>query len=458
MVHLFEWKWIDIANECENFLAPNGYAGVQVSPPTENTVIGNRPWWERYQPVSYKVVTRSGNENSFVDMTRRCNAVGVRIYVDLLLNHMSATTGTGTAGSTSNAQTKSFPAVPYTTSDFHASCEIDWGNADSIRRCQLVGLPDLDQSRENVRASLVDMMNHLIDLGVAGFRVDAMKHMEPADLANIFGRLKNLNTNFGFAANSKAFIVGEVIDNGGEAISGTEYFSLGTITEFRYSNDISRTFRGGSALRFLNNFGTGWGFHPSNYVLTFVDNHDNQRGGALSYKDGRLYKMATAFHLAWTYGIPRIMSSFEFVDHDSGPPQDGNGNLVSPRFNADGSCSGGYVCEHRWREFANMVGFRNVVRGTTVMNWWDNGDNQIAFSRGSRGFLAFNGQFGVDMNVRIQSGLPGGTYCDIISGAKVGSNCSGATVAVSTVDGFATVNIPADHPTGVIAIHVEARL
>lgn len=24
MVHLFEWRWVDIANECENFLGPNG--------------------------------------------------------------------------------------------------------------------------------------------------------------------------------------------------------------------------------------------------------------------------------------------------------------------------------------------------------------------------------------------------------------------------------------------------
>lgn len=31
MVHLFEWKWEDIANECEQFLGPNGFAGVQVS-------------------------------------------------------------------------------------------------------------------------------------------------------------------------------------------------------------------------------------------------------------------------------------------------------------------------------------------------------------------------------------------------------------------------------------------
>lgn len=31
MVHLFEWKWPDIAAECENFLGPLGFGGVQVS-------------------------------------------------------------------------------------------------------------------------------------------------------------------------------------------------------------------------------------------------------------------------------------------------------------------------------------------------------------------------------------------------------------------------------------------
>jgi hypothetical protein len=30
IVHLFEWKFNDIADECERFLAPRGYAGVQV--------------------------------------------------------------------------------------------------------------------------------------------------------------------------------------------------------------------------------------------------------------------------------------------------------------------------------------------------------------------------------------------------------------------------------------------
>lgn len=56
MVQLFQWKWKDIANECENFLSKFGYGGVQITPPAENTVIflddGKRPWWDRYQPVS----------------------------------------------------------------------------------------------------------------------------------------------------------------------------------------------------------------------------------------------------------------------------------------------------------------------------------------------------------------------------------------------------------------------
>ena len=37
-----------------------------------------------------------------------------------------------------------------------------------------------------------------------------------------------------------------------------------------------------------------------------------------------------------------------------------------------------------------MVGFRNVAHGTDYNDWWDNGNNQIAFCRGNKGFVAFN--------------------------------------------------------------------
>jgi len=67
----------------------------------------SRPWWERYQPISYKLVTRSGNEEQFASMVRRCNNAGVRTYVDVIFNHMAADGGTyGTGGSTASPSSK----------------------------------------------------------------------------------------------------------------------------------------------------------------------------------------------------------------------------------------------------------------------------------------------------------------------------------------------------------------
>ena len=97
-VHLFEWNWQDVALECEQYLGPKGYAAVQVSPPNEH--IQGSQWWTRYQPVSYLLQSRGGNREQFIDMVNRCNAAGVDIYVDTLINHMAAGSGTGTAGNT----------------------------------------------------------------------------------------------------------------------------------------------------------------------------------------------------------------------------------------------------------------------------------------------------------------------------------------------------------------------
>lgn len=166
--------------------------------------------------------------------------------------------------------------------------------------------------------------------------------------------------------------------------------------------------------------------------------------------------MATAFHLAWPYGIPRIMSSFGFTDSDQGPPADNNGNLKSPTFNADGSCGGGWICEHRWRQIYNMVGFRNAAGNAAVANWWDNGNNQIAFSRGNRAFIVFNGE-SANLNQNLATGLPAGTYCELSTGQKSGNSCTGSTITVGG-DGRANFSLNGSAYDGFIAIHVDAKL
>lgn len=161
--------------------------------------------------------------------------------------------------------------------------------------------------------------------------------------------------------------------------------------------------------------------------------------------------MAVAFMLAQNYGIPRVMSSFDYRDFDQGPPQDGQGRIISPAIQADNTCGNGWVCEHRWRQIYNMIGFRNAAAGTNVNNWWDNGSNQIAFCRGNAAFVAFNGDQ-YDMKVTLRSCLPPGRYCDVISGALHNGRCTGKVVNVES-NGNMYVEILKSEEDGVLAIH-----
>ncbi|KAH0618361.1 hypothetical protein JD844_017485 [Phrynosoma platyrhinos] len=470
IVHLFEWRWADIALECERYLAPNGYGGVQISPPNENIIITNpwRPWWERYQPVSYKLCSRSGSENELIDMVTRCNNVGVHIYVDAVVNHMCGSGGGAgthsTCGSYFNAGTRDFPAVPYSAWDFNdRKCKTYSGEIESyndiyqVRDCRLVSLLDLALEKDYVRSTVANYMNRLIDIGVAGFRIDASKHMWPGDMKAFLDKLNNLNTRW-FAERTRPFIFQEVIDLGGEAISASEYFGNGRVTEFKYGAKLGTVIRrwNGEKMAYLKNWGEGWGFMPSDKALVFVDNHDNQRGhgagGAsiLTFWDARLYKMAVGFMLAHPYGFTRDVNDW------IGPPSNPDGSTKSVIINPDTTCGNDWVCEHRWRQIRNMVIFRNVVEGQAFTNWWDNNSNQVAFGRGNKGFIVFNND---DWNLSetLQTGLPSGTYCDIISGEKEGNSCTGIRIEVQG-DGKAYFQISNSAEDPFVAIHVNAKL
>jgi alpha-amylase len=176
IVHLFEWKFKDIAEECK-FLGENGYGGVQVSPVSEAKVDDKHSWLLRYQPVSYKIFSRSGTLDEFVNMVKSCMNHQIRVYVDVILNHMAEGDREimGDDHSVADPPKLQYPAVPYQADAFNEFCIVqNYTNAFEIRNCRLVGLPDLNQGKENVREKLVNFMNQLIDNGAAGFRIDAV--------------------------------------------------------------------------------------------------------------------------------------------------------------------------------------------------------------------------------------------------------------------------------------------
>ncbi len=409
---LFEWNFDSIAKECTNTLGPAGYGFVQVSPPQEH--IQGSQWWTSYQPVSYKIAGRLGNRSQFQNMVNTCHSAGVKVVVDSVINHMTAGSGTGTGGSTYTHY--DYPGV-YSAADMDDCTRdiSDYQDAWEVQHCELLGLADLDTGEDYVRGRIAGYLNDLLSMGADGFRIDAAKHIPPADLAAIKARLTEPNT----------YVKQEVIRSAGEPIQPEQYTGVGDVQEFQYAYDLKRVFTS-EKLAYLSNFGEAWGYLPSGQAGVFVANHDTERNGAtLNYKDGATYTLANVFMLAWPYGAPDINSGYEWSDSDAGPP---NGGRV------DACWTDGWKCQHKWPEIISMVAFRNDTSGQPVTDWWDDGDNLIAFGRGDKGYVVINHEAS-SVSRSFQTSLPQGTYCDVQSKQTVTVNSDGwftATISANT--------------------------
>lgn len=469
-VRLFQWRWADVATECETVLAPNGYRAALVSPPQEHAVLSGGPWGAHYQPVSYSVARTSlGTGVEFQTMVDRCHAAGVDIYADAVINHMSSGSGVGSNGT---SYTKyDYPPL-YGPADFHAACAVtDYQDAANVQDCELLGLADLNTGLASVRRKIAGYLVSLARMGVSGFRIDAAKHIAPVELDSI---LHIVDTTLGNEGRPIPYYFGEVIDNPGEAVEPPDYYGLAyssggsaDITEFRFVG-VGDKFRGrdGQHLAQLNPNGPpggqfseqAWGLMPADKAVVFLDNHDTQRAGSLSYMYGQVYRLASIWMLAQPYGYPIVMSSYAFDSttrsgRDAGPPPGANGGLTECAASLDSAKIGEWVCEHRDVAIAGMVRFRRVTAGAPIDHWWDDGSNAIAFSRGSRGFVAISRE-SVPVDTALSTGMPGGTYCDIISGGRKSAACAGISVAVDSA-GVLRIHLGAN---SALAIDASTRL
>ena len=164
-------------------------------------------------------------------MVKRCNAVGVGIYVDAVINHMAGVdSGTGIGGSAFTHY--NYPGL-YQAGDFH-HCGLNgnddilsYMNRSEVQNCELVNLADLNTGSPGVQDKVAAYMNDLVSLGVAGFRIDAAKHIDTNELKAILGKLNNTTSG------AKPFIFQEVIEGAGEPIKAKEYVQNGDVTEFK---------------------------------------------------------------------------------------------------------------------------------------------------------------------------------------------------------------------------------
>lgn len=186
----FQQSWNTIAKECTDTYGPEGVAYVEVSPPQES--IQGTQWWTSYQPVSYRLDSKLGTEAEFKNMIKQCNAAGVDIIADVVINQ---TTGSdvaageqkGVAGSDYNGSTGSYPGFAtkqypdgITASDFHSCTKniSDYGNQWEVQECRLSSMWDFDSESEKVQDIQSDYLVSLWNAGVRAFRMDAVKHIQ----------------------------------------------------------------------------------------------------------------------------------------------------------------------------------------------------------------------------------------------------------------------------------------
>ena len=441
IVTAFQQNWRSIAKECKETYGPEGVKYVQVSPPEDH--IKGKAWWTSYQPVSYNLNSKLGTEAEFKNMITTCKAAKVGIIVDAVINHMTGADNkdtVGVGGSKYDAANQSYPDAGYTKDDFH---QIDkdiytYKDAQVVWNYRLVGLLDLDTSKPHVQQTLGNYFAKLLKMGVSGFRVDAVKHIAPNEMKAI----KKAASEASGVKPENIWWMQETIgdSNGAKENQPDKYVGTGEVDEFEYSYRLRNYFSGSiDNLKHITD-----GLIPNKSAAIFVTNWDTERDNAtsvLTYKDGKLYELANAFMLAYPYGTPNVYSGYKFSERDEGAP--GATETSVP----DASCGkdSKWQCTQRWTSIRGMIGFYNAVKDTKVTKWQDDESNNIAFSRGNKGFFAINN--GDKQNdVKYDTDLSDGEYCNVYA-----SKTCDKTVTIS--GGKVETTIPAH---SAVALHIKA--
>ncbi|KAI0034829.1 glycoside hydrolase [Vararia minispora EC-137] len=431
IVQMFEWTWDSIAAECTTFLGPAGsarygYSCLRLLLALPTDVAEGSQWWTDYQPVTYTLTSKRGNQAQFQNMINTCHAAGVKIIADTLWNHMTGQDSGQLLPDELTFTHYNYPGI-YQTQDFHhcglepGDDIVNWNNEQEVWTCELDNLADLATETEYVRQTLANYGNTLLSLGVDGFRLDAAKQINPADIKNITSRLT-----------LTPYITQEVPFGAGEPVTPNLYTGNGAV-RFRYTTALMNAFLGGgiSSLQSFDNL--GW--VPSSQANVFVANHDTERSGASlnNNSPSNTYTLAMIFSLAHPFGTPTILSSYSgFTNFDQGAPNGGTGTCTG-----NGGANG-WLCQHRWLAVSGMAGFRNSVGSAALTSWVSPSSQQIAFGRGSAGFVAINN---ADMSwtATFATNLADGSYCDVVHGTVSSGSCSGPSFTVSSGSFSATI-------------------
>lgn len=226
-----------------------------------------------------------GTEEDFKALANDAKELGMELILDFVVNHV----GYGS------------PLVEQKPTWFHPALTIeDWNDYDQLVNRQVHGLPDLDQSNPEVYAYIANAAWKWLAMpNVAGFRLDAVKHVDNAFWARFNQELQSGKKNI--------MLIGEYFD--GDPKKVDEIQKNGKFTQmfdFPLSYALRDVFCDGKSLAGLASIITNDRLYSNpNNMVTFIDNHDMPRFISLCRDDVSAMSRALRVMLAWR-GIPSL--------------------------------------------------------------------------------------------------------------------------------------------------------
>ncbi|NLZ47734.1 MAG: alpha-amylase [Clostridiales bacterium] len=273
MLHAYRWKFTDIKNTLPQ-IAEAGYKSIQVSP-VQGIKATTGEWWLLYQPTNYAIGNvELGTESDFKALCQEAEKYGIKIIVDVVLNHVAEGNSPGTWSDAVDSSLKRSEL-------YHNQGTINsYQDRYEVTQKNMGGLPDLATQRTDIQDMHINFLNKLIDAGADGFRFDGAKHIETnkgEDAGKswsgnywdrVLGNLKNKDS---------LYLFGEVLPDKGD--NEQAYLTYYDITAHGYGGQL----RYAVTSKNLTGLGAIWHYdtvlNPSKSFV-YVENHDDYENGS----------------------------------------------------------------------------------------------------------------------------------------------------------------------------------
>ncbi|KAF5021627.1 hypothetical protein F66182_6327 [Fusarium sp. NRRL 66182] len=261
-----------------DYIRGMGFDAIWITPVVSNTPGGYHGYWAN---DLYSVNSRYGSAEDLKSLVRSAHSKGMYVMVDVVANHM----GPGI----SNHR----PEPLNQQNSYHSSCEIDYSNQNSVERCSIAGLPDINTENGSIRTVLQDWVRWLVsEYGFDGIRIDTVKHVEKDFWP-------------GFTSAAGVYAIGEVFDGNPDYLAGYTGVMPGLLNYAIYY-PMNRFYQQRGSPQELADMHdeVGRKFPDPSILGNFIDNHDNSRW--LNQKNDRsLLKNALAYVIL-ARGIPIV--------------------------------------------------------------------------------------------------------------------------------------------------------